>query len=69
MQNVNNVLSVVVVKWVDQRLACTNTIDYNIQFTSEREKEYAISFLDAEIVHNPDGSLSTRVYYTANPPT
>ena len=43
-------------------LAHINSIDHNIQFTSEREVEHVIPFLDVEIMRNVDGSLSTKVY-------
>ena len=43
-------------------LAHTNSIDQNIQFTFEREQGYVIPFLDVMILHNDDGSLSTKVY-------
>ena len=40
-----------------------NSVDQNIQFTSNREHEGMIAFLDVEIIHNLDGSLSTRVHW------
>ena len=43
-----------------------NPVHHNIQFTFEREEGGKISFLDVEIHHNPNGSLSTN---SANPPT
>ena len=39
-----------------------NSVDQNIQFTSEREHEGIIALLDVEIIHNLDGSLSTKVH-------
>ena len=41
-------------------LAHINSIDHNIQFTLEG---HAISFLDVKIMHNDDGSLTTKVYW------
>ena len=38
------------------------SINQNIQFTSEREQGHVIPFLDVMILHNNDGSLSTKVY-------
>ena len=42
-------------------LAHINSINQNIQFTSEREQGHFIPFLDVTILHNDDGSLSTKV--------
>ena len=42
-------------------LAHINSINHNIQFTLEREG-HVISFLDIKIMHNDDGSLSTKIY-------
>ena len=58
----DDVLSVVPVNQVNEMLAHINSIDHNIQFTSEREVEHVIPFLDVEIMRNVDGSLSTKVY-------
>ena len=59
---VNDVLSAVSANQVDEMLAHINSIDHNIQFTSEREVEHVIPFLDVEIMRNVDDSLSTKVY-------
>ena len=59
---VDDVLSAVPANQVDEMLAHINSIDHNIQFTSEREVEHVIPFLDVEIMRNVDGSLSTKVY-------
>ena len=58
----DDVLSAVLANQVDEMLAHINSIDHNIQFTSEREVECVIPFLDVEIMRNVDGSLSTKVY-------
>ena len=39
-----------------------NSIKSSIQFTSEEEEGGALLFLDGNVVHSPDGSLSTRVF-------
>ena len=54
---VDGVLSVVPTNQVDEMIAHINSIDHNIQFTSEREVERVIPFLDVEIMRNVDGSL------------
>ena len=59
---VDDVLSAVPANQVDEMLAHINSIDHNIHFTSEREVEHVIPFLDVEIMRNVDGSLSTKVY-------
>ena len=46
----DDVLSVVPANQVDKMLAHINSIDHNIQFTSEREVEHVIPFLDVEIM-------------------
>ena len=40
-----------------------NSVDGNIQFTSEREVGFAILFLDVQIFWCADGSLTTKVYH------
>ena len=60
---VDDVLTTVPADQVDGMLAHINSIDQNIQFTFEREQEHVIPFLDVMILHNDDGSLSTKVYH------
>ena len=57
---VDDVLTVVPADQVDGMLAHINSINPSIQFTSERG--HVIPFLDVMILHNDDGSLSTKVY-------
>ncbi len=38
------------------------SIELFIIFTVERECDFKLSFLDIEIVHHSDGSLTTKVY-------
>ena len=52
-----DVLTAIPSDWVDEMLAHINSINHNIQFTLEREKEHVISVLDVKLVHNEDGSL------------
>ena len=59
---VDDVLTAIPADRVDEMLAHINSINHNIQFTLEREKEHVISFLDVKLMHNEDGSLSTKVY-------
>ena len=59
---VDDVLTAVPADQVDGMLAHVNSINQNIQFTSEREQGHVIPFLDVTILHNDDGSLSTKVY-------
>ena len=59
---VDDVLTAVPVDQVHGMLAHINSINQNIQFTSEREQGHVIPFLDVTILHNNDGSLSTKVY-------
>ena len=42
-------------------LSHLNSIETTIKFTVEVENENRISFLDADIMHHSDGSLSTAV--------
>ena len=58
---VDDVLTAIPADRVDEMLAHINSINHNIQFTSEREG-HVILFLDVSIMHNDDGSLSTKVY-------
>ena len=39
-----------------------NSIEPSIKFTSELEFERKLAFLDTEITHHKDGSMSTNVY-------
>ncbi len=39
-----------------------NSIKSSIQFTVKSEKEGKLAFLDTDISHHPDGSLSMTVY-------
>ena len=39
-----------------------NSIEPSIQFTFELEANGVLPFLDTEVMHHPDGSLSTKVY-------
>ena len=39
-----------------------NTIESTIQFTCECEVDGLLSFLDVQLQHHPDGSISTSVY-------
>ena len=59
---VDDVLTTVPADQVDGMLAHINSIKQNIQFTSEREQGHVVPFLDVTILHNDDGSLSTKVY-------
>ena len=59
---VGDVLMTVPADQVDGMLAHINSINQNIQFTFEREQGHVIPFLDVTILHNDDGSLSTKVY-------
>ena len=58
---VDDVLTAVPVDQIDGMLAHINSMNQNIQFISEREG-HVIPFLDVTILHNDDGSLSTKVY-------
>ena len=60
---VDDVLTAIPADRVDEMLAHINSINHNIQFISEREEGHVISFLDVKIMHNDDGSLSTKVYH------
>ena len=55
----DDVLTAVPADQVDGMLAHINSIN---QFTFEREQGHVIPFLDVMILHNDDGSLSTKVY-------
>ena len=48
--------------WPNEMLAHINSIDHNIQLTLQREG-HTILFLDVKIMHNDDGSLTTKVYW------
>ena len=56
---VNDVLTAVQADQADGMLAHINSINQNIQFTSEREQGPC---LDVTILHNGDGFLSTKMY-------
>ena len=58
---VDDVLMAVPADQVDGMLAHINSINQNIQFTSEREQGHVIPFLDVTILHNDDGSLYQSV--------
>ena len=60
---VDDILMAVPADQVDGMLAHINSINHNIQFTSEREEGHVIPLLDVTILHNDDGSLSTKVYH------
>ena len=47
---------------VDDFLLHLNSIEPSINFTVERECDGKLSFLDTEIVHHSDGSLTTTLY-------
>ena len=40
-----------------------NSIEPSIQFTIEREHDRRLPFLDTEVIHHSDGTLSTKVYW------
>ena len=48
---------------VQHFLSLLNSIETTIKFTYEVETENRISFLDADIMHHSDSSLSTTVYH------
>ena len=58
---VDDVLMAVPADQVDGMLAHINSINQNIQFTSEREQGHVILLLDVTILHNNDGSLYQSV--------
>ena len=58
----DDVLTAVPADQVDRMLTHINSINQNIQFTSEREQGH-VPFLDVMILHSDDGSLSTKVYH------
>ena len=62
---VDGVLTAIPADRVDEMLAHINSINHNIQFTSEREG-HIISFLDVKIMHNDDGSnrMATRSIFS-----
>ena len=60
---VDDVVMAIPADRVDDMLANINSINHNIQFTLEREEGHVTSFLDVSIMHNDDGSLSTKVYH------
>ena len=39
-----------------------NSVEETIQFTMEEESDGRLAFLDTEIIHHGDGSLTTKVY-------
>ena len=39
-----------------------NSLDQNIKFTSEEEKDSSLAFLDTLTIRYPDGQIKTRVY-------
>ena len=53
---VDDVLTAIPADQVDGMLVHINSINQNIQFTSEREEGHVIPFLDVTILHNDDGS-------------
>ncbi len=52
---------------VDDFLLHLNSIEPSINFIVERECDGKLSFLDTEIVHHSDGSLTTTLYRNSNP--
>ena len=67
---VDDVLSAVPVNRVSEMLTHINSIDKNTRFTLESEIGNVISYLDVEILLNPNGSLSlSSPKCTANTPT
>ena len=44
-----------------------NSLDQNIKFTSEEEKDSSLAFLDTLTIRCPDGQIKTRVYRKDTP--
>ncbi len=59
---VDDICTAMKVDLVDDFLLHLNSIEPSINFTVEREFDGKLSFLDTEIVHHSDGSLTTKVY-------
>ncbi len=59
---VDDICRAMKVDLVDDFLLQLNSIDPSINITVERECDGKLSFLDTEIVHHSDGSLTTNVY-------
>ncbi len=57
----NNICTAIKVDLVDDFLLHLNYIEPSINFSVDRECDGKLSFLDTEIVHHSDGSLTTKV--------